>query len=113
MTFKDLLDQLQKLTPDQLKQEVMFVKCGASSEYDFNGLAEDEYFENSDHIQLSVDPEGVWFVDNDFSDGIAVGLTKEELEDMGDDITQVIPPNMPFFGIFESDENDIKTLIEI
>ena len=113
MTFQNLLDQLQKLTPEQLKQEVVFVKCGASSDYEINGLCEDAYFEDSDRVQLSIDPEGVWLVDNEFSDGIAFGLTNEELEDISEDITEVIPPNMPFFGIFESGETEIKKLVEI
>ena len=52
-------------------------------------------------------------IDNEFSDGIAFGLTNEELEDMSDDITEVIPPNMPFFGIFETGETEIKKLVEI
>ena len=83
------------------------------SDYEIKGLSEDAYFEDSDRIQLSIDPEGVWLVDNEFSDGIAFGLTNEELADISEDITEVIPPNMPFFGIFETGETEIKKLVEI
>ena len=100
MTFQNLLDQLQKLTPEQLKQEVMFVKCGAGSEYDWRGIAEDEYYESAQRLKLKTDPEGVWYIDNDYNEGISEDLTKEELA-MFSHKEEIVPPNMPFFAIQE------------
>lgn len=104
MTFKELLEQLQQLTPEQLKQEVMFVKYGACSDYDWAGLAENEYSENSDRARLMTEPDGVWYVADDFSNGIIDGLTKEEMGGE-EDAELIVPPDMPFFGIFESKDS--------
>lgn len=101
MTFKDLLTQLHALSPEQLEQEVIFVKYGACSDYDWEGLVDGDYYENSDRLQLQIEQDGVWLVDNDFYNGITDGLTKEELEEE-DDKELIVPPGMPFFNISEN-----------
>ena len=40
--------------------------------------SEDACFEDSDRVQLANEHEGVWLVDNEFSDGIAFGLQNFE-----------------------------------
>ena len=105
MTFQDILDQLQKLTPEQLQQEVKFVKLGASSDYDWNGLAEDALFEDSQRLSFDVaDENGVWYIDDEYSDGITNELSMSEIKEYGDAAEKVIPPNMPFFAIYESED---------
>lgn len=79
----------------------MFVKYGAGSDYNWNGLAVDGYSENSDRVKLMEEPDGVWYVENEFSGGIADGLTAEERANYGE-MEQIVPPNMPFFGILEN-----------
>ena len=101
-TFKDLLDQLQKLTPEQLQQEVKFVKYGASSDYSWNGLAEDAYSEGSERLSFTVaDEDGVWYIDDEYSDGITSELSASEIEEYGDAAELIVPANMPYFAIEE------------
>jgi len=101
MTFKDLLDQLQKLTSEQLQQEVKFVKYGASSDYDWSGLAEDSYSEDSKRVRLASEPEGVWYIDDEYSDGIVDGLSLYQIKEYGDAAELIVPANMPYFAIDE------------
>ncbi len=102
MTFQNLLDQMQKLTPEQLKQEVMFVKYGAGSEYNWRGLAEDTYSEDSKRVRLEVaEPEGVWYIGDEYSDGITDELELSEIEEYGDAAELIVPANMPYFAIDE------------
>ena len=103
-TFKDLLDQLQKLTPEQLQQEVKFVKYGASSDYDWSGLAEDSYSEDSKRVRLASEPEGVWYIDDEYSDGIVDGLIlRRGLADGKLDITPVFS-NLDIFRFAERND---------
>lgn len=105
MTFQDIFDQLQKLTPEQLQQEVKFVKYGASSDYSWKGLAEDTYSEDSQRVRFTVaDDNGVWYIDDEYSDGITSELELTEIKEYGDAAEKVIPPNMPFFAIYESED---------
>ncbi|MBR2166858.1 MAG: hypothetical protein IJ920_00750 [Paludibacteraceae bacterium] len=102
MTFQDILDQLQELTPEQLQQEVKFVKLGASSDYDWNGLAEDALFEDSQRLRFDVaDEDGVWYIDDEYSDGITNELSLSEIKEYGDAAELIIPANMPYFAIEE------------
>jgi hypothetical protein len=105
MTFKELLDQLQKLTSEQLQQEVQFVKYGAGSEDSWSGLAEDTYSEDSKRVRFTVaDDDGVWYFDNEYSDGITDELDLSKIEEYGDAVELIVPANMPYFAIYESED---------
>lgn len=102
MTFQDIFDQLQKLTPEQLQQEVKFVKYGASSDYTWKGLAEDTYSEDSQRLRFDVaDEDGVWYIDDEYSDGITNELSLSEIKEYSDAAELIIPANMPYFAIEE------------
>ena len=113
MTFQDLFDQLQKLTPEQRQQEVMFIKLGAHSSENYYGLAEEHYYENTDRVQLSVDSDGVWYADTEYADGIAFGLSKEEQDELGEDKTELVPAGMPFFAILSEKNDPLANLVKL
>jgi len=99
MTFKDLLKKLQKLTPEQLNQEVIFVRYGAGDDYDWPGLAEDDYYEDSHRVRLEVEHDTVYYVQADFT-GVADGeIDPKEVEESPECFTEIVPANMPFFSI--------------
>lgn len=104
MTFLELKEQLDSLTEEQLAQEIIFVKTGASCEYDWPGLCNHSYYENSDRVSLCISWGGLINHDSGWNSGvIELGDLDEELEKevQKDEPVEILAPDMPYLRISE------------
>lgn len=111
MNFQELYDQIGKLAPEQRQQEIVFVKHGASTGYNWDGIAQDDFFEDSERLSLEIANDGsIYKLSGEDNMGIPdcdYGTLEETLYE-DDTIAETVPDGMPYFCISPSNDEFIQ-----